>query len=202
MAGALAARGVQYLFGLPGGEIVAFIDACRRAEIRFLLTGHESSAAWMAQVVGQLTGTPGLCISTLGPGATNLATGVANAWLDRAPMLTVTAQIPRRTIETMTHQRLPLDRLFSAVAKGSFDVGENDAAEVVARAMDLAAAPRPGPVHIALASDLAVQEYAGATDAGSVPFAPESGSVDEIVARVDACQRPLVLIGLAATTAV
>src|ERR1700742_2655553 len=94
MAKTLADRGVEYLFGLPGGEIVAFIDACRRAKIRFLLTGHEASAAWMAQVMGQITGIPGVCASTLGPGATNLVTGVANAFLDRAPMLAVTAQIP------------------------------------------------------------------------------------------------------------
>src|ERR1700681_4461844 len=103
MAGILAERGVQILFGLPGGEIVAFIDACRRAGIRFLLTGHESSAAWMAQVTGQITGVPGVCASTLGPGATNLITGVANALLDRAPVLAVTAQIPKATIATMTH---------------------------------------------------------------------------------------------------
>ena len=203
MAQTLAARGVQLAFGLPGGEIVAFIDACRSAGLRFLLTGHESSAAWMAQVVGQMTGTPGLCIATLGPGATNLITGVANAWLDRAPMLAVTAQISSRAIDTMTHQRLPLEQLFSAVAKGSFCVGENDAVETVERAMDLAAAPRPGPVHVALASDLAVQEYTSATEATSPPLAPESATaVEEIAARVNASERPLVLIGLAAISAV
>jgi acetolactate synthase-1/2/3 large subunit len=203
MAQTLAARGVHWAFGLPGGEIVAFIDACRSAGLRFLLTGHESSAAWMAQVVGQMTGTPGLCITTLGPGATNLITGVANAWLDRAPMLAVTAQIPSRAIDTMTHQRLPLEQLFSAVAKGSFHVGENDAVETVARAMDLASVPRPGPVHIALASDLAIQECAGASGTTSVPSAQAiSTNLDEIAARVNASERPLVLIGLAATPAV
>src|SRR5580693_617459 len=155
MATGLAARGVQYIFGLPGGEIVAFIDACRRAGIRFLLTGHEGSAAWMAQVVGQITGIPGVCASTLGPGATNLVTGVANAWLDRAPMLAVTAQIPSRAMDTLTHQRLPLDKLFGAVTKGSFSIGDGDAVEILDRGMDLAAAPRPGPVHIALPSDVA-----------------------------------------------
>lgn len=202
MAQTLAARGVHWAFGLPGGEIVAFIDACRRAGLRFLLTGHESSAAWMAQVIGQITGTPGLCIATLGPGATNLITGVANAWLDRAPLLAVTAQIPSRAIDTMTHQRLPLDRLFSAVAKGSFRVGENDAVEIVARAMDLAAAPRPGPVHIALPSDLAVRYYAGATEMPPRSETHESGAVEEIAARVNASERPLILIGLAAIPAV
>src|SRR6202163_2386985 len=119
MAGILAERGVQYLFGLPGGEIVAFIDACRRAGIRFLLTGHEASAAWMAQVVGQITGVPGVCASTLGPGATSLVTEVANAWLDRAPMLAVTAQIPGGAMETMTHQRLLLRQLFTPITKAS-----------------------------------------------------------------------------------
>src|SRR5579871_7002772 len=94
MAQTFAARGVEWAFGLPGGEIVAFIDACRRAGMRFLLTGHESSAAWMAQVVGQITGIPGVCAATLGPGATNLVTGIANAFLDRAPVVAVTAQIP------------------------------------------------------------------------------------------------------------
>src|ERR1700737_1523882 len=138
MAGILAGRGVQYVFGLPGGEMVAFIDACRRAGIRFLLTGHEASAAWMAQVVGQMTGVPGVCAATLGPGATNLMTGVANAWLDRAPMLAVTAQIPSASIRTMTHQRIPLHELFSHITKGSFSIGDEDTVEIVHRGLDLA----------------------------------------------------------------
>jgi len=203
MAQVLAARGVQYAFGLPGGEIVAFIDACRRAGLRFLLTGHESSAAWMAQVVGQMTGVPGLCISTLGPGATNLVTGIANAWLDRAPVVAVTAQIPSAAIHTLTHQRLPLDKLFSAVTKGSFRADEGDAVAIVNRAMDLAAAPRPGPVHIALPSDVAVQEYVGRTEPPSACTAPEPdfAGLDQIAARLQSAERPLVLIGLGATPA-
>src|SRR5258708_511734 len=161
MARALAARDVQFVFGLPGGEIVAFMDACRRAGLRFLLAGHESSAAWMAQMVGQITSIPGVCVSTLGPGATNLLTGVANAWLDRAPMLAVTAQIPAAAIQTLTHQRLPLEKLFSGITKRSSCVGSGDAVEIVERGMDLAAEPRPGPVHIALSSDVAIDEYPG-----------------------------------------
>lgn len=203
MAQTLAQRGVHFAFGLPGGEIVAFIDACRQAGLQFLLTGHESSAAWMAQVVGQMTGVPGLCVATLGPGATNLVTGVANAWLDRAPMLAITAQIPSGVIHTMTHQRLPLDKLFSAVAKGSFCVGEEDAVELVERGMDLAGAARPGPVHIALPSDLAVREYSGPQGPRPTWMAEQdsSGSVAEIAARLNASERPLVLIGLGATPA-
>ena len=201
MAASLAQRGVQYVFGLPGGEIVAFIDACRRAGIRFLLTGHEASAAWMAQVVGQITGTPGVCASTLGPGATNLVTGVANAWLDRAPLVAVTAQIPSGVIETMTHQRVPLDRLFAPVTKGSFAVGSSDTVELVEQAMDLAAAPRPGPVHISLASDLASQECREQPRQSAIELSRSAPGLDAILTRMGAAARPLVIVGLGATPA-
>ena len=199
MAGILAERGVQYLFGLPGGEIVAFIDACRRAGIRFLLTGHEASAAMMAQVVGQITGVPGVCASTLGPGATNLVTGVANAWLDRAPVLAVTAQIPGAAIDTMTHQRLPLDRLFTPITKGSFAVGSEDTVVLMEGSLYLAAAPRQGPVHISLASDMAVQEYHEQPRQSAIELRAAAPDLASISVRLDAAVRPLVLIGLGAT---
>jgi acetolactate synthase-1/2/3 large subunit len=203
MAQRLAERGVQYVFGLPGGEIVAFIDACRRAGLRFLLTGHEASAAWMAQVVGQITGVPGVCAATLGPGATNLVTGVANAWLDRAPLLAVTAQIPSAAIQTMTHQRLPLNQMFSTITKGSFCVGDTDTLELMSQCMDLAAAPRPGPVHLSLASDVALKECVerATPDSAPVQKSEASAAVADIVDRLKAAARPLVLIGLGATPA-
>ncbi len=202
IASVLAGRGVRYVFGLPGGEIVAFIDACREAGLQFLLTGHEASAAWMAQVVGQITGIPGVCAATLGPGATNLVTGVASAWLDRAPMLAVTAQIPAAAIRTMTHQRLPLQDLFSPITKGSFAVGGDDTVALVHRSMDMAAAPRPGPVHISLASDVAVQKYTPSESQSTESAPPARDNVlDEIATRLQAASRPLVLIGLGATPA-
>jgi acetolactate synthase I/II/III large subunit len=199
MANELAKRGVQYVFGLPGGEIVAFIDACRRAGMRFLLTGHEASAAWMAQVVGQITGVPGVCAATLGPGATNLITGVANAWLDRAPMLAITAQIPSSAIDTMTHQRLPLEELFSPITKASFAI-EHNSAGIVNRAMTLAAAPRPGPVHISLASDIATRE-AIVCDRTITERHEPGLNLGSITKRLKSSARPLVLIGLGATPA-
>ncbi len=197
MARVLRERGVEYVFGLPGGEIVAFIDACRRAGLRFLLAGHEASAAWMAQVTGQITGIPGVCATTLGPGATNLVTAVANAWLDRAPMLAVTAQIPAAAIQTMTHQRIPLHDLFSPITKGSFATGGTGTAALVHSSLDVAAAPRPGPVHLSVASDVAIQECAGAGAHTRLP-ALRSGDSAAIAGRLKTSQRPLVLIGLAA----
>lgn len=197
MANELAKRGVQYVFGLPGGEIVAFIDACRRAGMRFLLTGHEASAAWMAQVVGQITGIPGVCAATLGPGATNLITGVANAFLDRAPMLAITAQIPASAIDTMTHQRLSLGDLFFPITKASFWI-EGNAGGVVRSAMALAAAPRPGPVHIALASDVAIAEDIH-RDRVITKLHEPGPNLGPITKRLKSSTRPLVLIGLGAT---
>ncbi len=201
MARELAARGIPYVFGLPGGEILAFVDACRRAGLRFLLTGHEASAAWMAQVVGQMTGVPGVCASTLGPGATNLVTGVANAWLDRAPLVAVTAQIPASAIETMSHQRVPLKALFSPITKASVAIGERDTGELMNESLELAVAPRPGPVHVAAASDLAVQECSDRAARSDKRGGAREALLGEVIARVNAAARPLLLIGLGATPA-
>ena len=199
IAQTLSEQGVRFLFGLPGGEIVAFIDACRRAGIQFVLTGHESSAAIMAQVTGQITGVPGVCASTLGPGATNLVTGVANAYLDRAPMLAVTAQTPASAIATMTHQRLALDSLFAPVTKNSLTIGDGDTAHTIRQAMHLASEPRPGPVHISLASDIAIQESKLASVPKPPPEPAPDGDISPIADRIAACARPLILIGLGAT---
>ncbi len=199
MAKELAARGVQYVFGLPGGEIVAFIDACRRAGLRFLLTGHEASAAWMAQVAGQITGVPGVCATTLGPGATNLVTAVANAYLDRAPLVAVTAQIPASTIDTMTHQRLALDRLFAPVTKASWSIGEADTETLMTMAMGMAIKPRPGPVHVSLASDRALETYKPPIRSARLEHGEGRNPLPPVADRLQRAKRPLVLIGLGAT---
>ncbi len=206
MAKTIAKQGVEYVFGLPGGEIVAFIDACRRAGMRFLLTGHESSAALIAQVVGQITGIPGVCAATLGPGATNLVTGVASALLERSPLLAVTAQIPCGIIRTMTHQRFDLNAMFAPITKKSVTVGSEDTEELIDKSLTLAAEPRPGPVHLVLPSDLAVAECDSAVISkeeatknqpnGSVGL---SGKVTEIGARILTSKRPLLIFGLGVT---
>jgi acetolactate synthase-1/2/3 large subunit len=200
IAKSLAERGVKFAFGLPGGEISAFMDACRRADIRVLLTGHESSAAWMAQVYGQITGIPGVCFATLGPGATNLVTGVANAFLDRAPLLAVTAQIPVAVRETLTHQRLDLEALFEPITKRTAVVGTTDTCALVSDCMSLAAAPRPGPVLLVVPSDTAKQEHscppAGIRQKPNAGLAKKSNSLVEIRDKIARSNHPLILIGL------
>jgi acetolactate synthase-1/2/3 large subunit len=202
IARALAARGVETVFGLPGGEILAFVNACRRSGLRFLLTGHEASAAWMAQVTGQLTGIPGVCAATLGPGASNLVTGVASALLERAPMVAITAQTPNREIASATHQRLDLARLFEPISKAAITIGDSDTAATADSAIDLALAPRSGPVYLALPSDVATQECAPGAERvySAAPPNPSTG-VQATADRIGASNRPLLLIGLAATAA-
>jgi acetolactate synthase-1/2/3 large subunit len=200
VARTLADCGVEYIFGLPGGEILALMDACRRAGLRFLLAGHETSAACMAQVMGQLREIPGVCVATLGPGATNLVTGVANAFLDRAPLLAFTAQIPAAIYRTMSHQRLALSDLFATITKRSVTIGDGNTVEVILRSMKLASAPRPGPVHLILPSDVASAECSAESfaEGAAASLTGWEGPLTQIAARIDASKRPLVLVGLGA----
>lgn len=203
MAKALAESGVKYIFGLPGGEISSLIDACRRADIRFLLTGHESSAALIGQVMGQITGTPGVCLATLGPGATNLVTGVANAFLDRGPLLAVVAQIPKGSYASMTHQRLNLEGLFAPITKRTTVVGATDSGELVRDSLSLASAPRQGPVVLILPSDVANlacddhdDHIDGSRPAAIVSREKRADLLPQLADRIAKSRRPLILIGL------
>lgn len=200
MAKTLADSGIRYAFGLPGGEISVFLEACRRAGIQVVLTGHESSAALIAQVMGQITGVPGLCFATLGPGATNLVTGVSNALLDRAPLVAVTAQIPNSCFETLSHQRLATEKLFAPITKRTAVIGDGDTRNVTLDSLRLAAAPRPGPVMLVLPSDIATQASncrCGPTDADvEANDAQHAVSLTLIHKRIAKAERPLVIIGL------
>jgi len=200
IASTLASAGVEFAFGLPGGEVTALLHACRAAGIRFMLTGHEASAAFMADVTGQITGRPGVCIATLGPGAMNLCLGVANAYLDRSPVLAFTAETPRAIARHYSHQRLPLTRLFGNICKGSVAISGRGTTELVESAVRLAAAPHPGPVHIALSSDLAGKHVRP----GAPPRLREPGGSDgasdsalgEIADMLSEARRPLLMVGI------
>src|ERR671926_34561 len=92
-ARALAEAGVRWVFGIPSGPVLPLIEALRKSPVEFVLTASETSAGFMAATVGYLTGLPGVCVSTLGPGATNLTTGVGCAFLDRAPVIAITCNV-------------------------------------------------------------------------------------------------------------
>jgi len=119
----LEAEGIEYIFGVPGEENADFMMALEKSnKIRFILTRHEQGAAFMADTYGRLTGRPGVCLATLGPGATNLVTGVADANMDRAPVVAVAGQVATTRMHKESHQYLDLVNLFQPITKYSVQI--------------------------------------------------------------------------------
>src|SRR2546428_1998299 len=113
----LRAAGVRYVFGHPGGEVVDLIEGFRQAGLEFVLTRHETSAGFIAEAMATSTGIPAVCLATLGPGATNLVTGIAHCYLDRAPVIAFTGQLPADRYEITTQQKLDLRMLYAPITK-------------------------------------------------------------------------------------
>lgn len=157
LAQTLQAAGIDTVFGLPGGENVMLMDALRRHNFRFVLARNESSAVFMADVTARLTGKPSVCVTTLGPGAANAVAGVAHAYLERTPVLILTAQTPEQLLTYHTHQVLDLEALFTPITKGSFAVQAANAHEVIGNALRLTISGRPGPVHLRISNEEAAQ---------------------------------------------
>lgn len=205
MVAHLAARtGTKMAFGHPGGEVVGLIGALERAGIRFILARHEAQAAFMAGGLGELTGHPGICVSTLGPGATNMVTGVASALLERAPLIAITADIAAGAPAGATHQKLPLAALYSPITKRSLTVARDTSPEEVADVISDTTTPRPGPVHLCLAADVGEQ----AAPRGAASGRPRQRAVEPPVAAwliataqqiINEARRPAIVVGVGAT---
>lgn len=187
--------------------MVEFIDEARKEGISFILTRHENTAAFAAGVTGQLTGTPGVCVSTLGPGAANMATGIANAWMDRDPLIAVTGQIATTRRATATHQVMDINSFYRPIVKWSVTVEPGSVGDCVIKALRIALSERPGPVHLCLPSNLAKAE-ASPPSQGFKPRAknpPLNGApleaVDRAVDILRKCSRPVILAGIGALRA-
>ncbi|HEV8469054.1 MAG TPA: thiamine pyrophosphate-binding protein [Candidatus Limnocylindria bacterium] len=195
----LRAAGIRHVYGHPGGEVVDLIEGFRQAGLEFVLTKHETAAAFMAEAGATLTGVPGVCLATLGPGATNLVTGIAHAYLDRAPVLAFSGQLPAERYEITTHQRLDLGALFAPITKWHATLSPANAAPVVERALRTAQRPRRGPVYIQVPSDVPKQPT---VDVALPRFVTEpSSAIDEdavrtAAARLRGSERPLLLVGM------
>ncbi|HUJ88011.1 MAG TPA: thiamine pyrophosphate-binding protein, partial [Burkholderiales bacterium] len=150
----LGAVGVRHMFGYPGDPSVEVLEAARRGGLEFVLARREGTAGLMAEATGMLTGLPGVCLSTLGPGSSNLVNAVANAWLDRVPMLAISGQIETQREPTFTHQVLDHGRMFAPVCKWATALQPHTAGGVLRKALRTALAERPGPVHITTAADV------------------------------------------------
>ncbi len=191
-------EGVEYIFGVPGEENADLMMALEGSSIRFVLTRHEQGAAFMADAYGRLTGRAAVCLGTLGPGATNLITGVADGNMDRAPMVVITGQADSRRQHKESHQVMDVVGMFKPVTKWATPIIHPDSIpEVVRKAFKLAESEKPGAVHIELAEDIA------GMDASSTPIpvqklrraVPDDKIVDRAMALLDVAKRPLILAG-------
>jgi Thiamine pyrophosphate-requiring enzymes [acetolactate synthase, pyruvate dehydrogenase (cytochrome), glyoxylate carboligase, phosphonopyruvate decarboxylase] len=151
MVKCLEAEGVEYIFGIPGEENLALIDALKNSTIRFITTRHEQGAAFMADVYGRLSGKVGVCLSTLGPGATNLITGVADAHSDGVPLVAITGQVGTDKMHITAHQLLDITKIYEPVTKRTKLVVRPDTiGEIVRMAFKYAESERPGATLIDL----------------------------------------------------
>jgi acetolactate synthase I/II/III large subunit len=198
LARRLAEAGVRWVFGIPSGPVLPLIEALRQSPVEFILTASETSAGFMAATVGQLTGIPGVCASTLGPGATNLTTGVGAAWLDRAPLIAITCNVATPWLDRRIQMRIDHHALFAPLTKASYAVRAENAADTIARALELAAAEPPGPVHLDLPEDVAQANAAAANAKAQKSSSPAAKSdfVGPLSAALARSRRPLVVTGL------
>ena len=156
----LEEEGIEYVFGVPGEENADFMMSLDASdEIRFILTRHEQGAAFMAEVYGRLTGNPAACLGTLGPGATNLITGVADSNMDRSPLLVLTGQGTTLRLHKESHQVMDVVAMFEPVTKWAETVRSPAAIpEIVRKSVSIATTEKPGAVHIELPEDIAKLE--------------------------------------------
>ncbi len=156
----LETEGIDYIFGVPGEENADFMLSLEKSDrIQFVLCRHEQGAAFMAEIYGRLTGHTAGCLGTLGPGATNLITGVADSNMDHAPMLVLTGQGSTERLHKESHQIMDMVHMFEPVTKWATTVlHENNIPEIVRKAVRLARTEKPGAVHIELPEDIATRE--------------------------------------------
>ena len=195
----LEEEGIEYIFGVPGEENADFMMSLEGSDkIRFMLTRHEQGAAFMAEVYGRLTGNPAGCLGTLGPGATNLITGVADSNMDRAPMLVLTGQGATSRLHKESHQVMNVVEMFDPVTKWAETVRTPDSIpEIVRKAVRMARTEKPGAVHIELPEDIAKLE---ATAEPITPrrfrrSVPDDKILDRAFELLKAAKRPVILAG-------
>jgi acetolactate synthase I/II/III large subunit len=194
----LEREGVRYVFGVPGEETLDVNDALARSSITFVPVRHEQAAAFMADVWGRLTGEAGVCLATLGPGATNLATGLADANLDRAPAVAITGQLARDLLHKESHQYVDIVDVFRPFTKWNARVETGAVvAEAVRKAFKRAQEEKPGACHLELPEDVAHGESEGEPLAADRPRrpSPDRPSLARAADLINQATQPLILAG-------
>jgi len=200
----LVIHGAELAFGVPGESYLAVLDALHDAPLRLIATRHEAGAANMAEAYGKLTGRPGICLVTRGPGAAHASVGVHTAAQDSTPMILFVGQVARGAIGREAFQELDYRQVFAPIAKWATQVDEAARLpEVIARAFSLACSGRPGPVVVALPEDM-LSEPADVPDGVRIETASASPGVQELGRLAEllrAAQRPLAIVGEGGWTA-
>ncbi|PVZ65409.1 acetolactate synthase large subunit [Pelagibaculum spongiae] len=195
----LEEEGIEYIFGVPGEENADFMISLEQSEsVRFILTRHEQGAAFMAEIYGRLTGQPAGCLGTLGPGATNLITGVADSNMDRAPMLVLTGQGSTRRLHKESHQIMDVVGMFKPVTKWAETIYHQDnIPEMIRKAVRIARSEKPGAVLLELPEDIAK------LDSLSLPMKPQrfrrpvphQEQILQAVEQIKKAKRPIIIAG-------
>jgi acetolactate synthase-1/2/3 large subunit len=192
-------EGVEYIFGIPGEENIDVMDALLESTVRFITTRHEQGAAFMADVYGRLTGKAGVCLATLGPGATNLVTGVADANMDRAPVVAVAGQAATTRMHKESHQHLELVNLFAPITKYGTQIRAPEVIpEVVRKAFKIAEAEKPGASFVDFPENIAGSTIDGKTpllvQAAQAP-APPAEKVSQAASIISEARSPIIMAG-------
>jgi acetolactate synthase-1/2/3 large subunit len=195
----LEAEGVQYVFGVPGEENADLLMSMRESPVKFVPTHHESGGAFMADVYGRLTGQAGVCLSTLGPGAANLVTGVANANMDNSPVVAITGQGATTRLHKESHQAMNVNEMFAPLTKWTTSLrDESTIPEVIRKAFKLAVAEKPGATHVELPEDIAKHEVESAPivppEKVRRPI-PDEKSIEAALDLIARAERPVLLVG-------
>jgi acetolactate synthase-1/2/3 large subunit len=201
MVEAFAAAGAPFIAGHPGGESVELMDAARRHGLRFILVKQESAAAMLAATWGELTGAPGVCLSTRAPGAANMVNGVAHAWMDRCPLIAITDQYATPSYEAGLRQRLDQLALYRPITKWNGTLRASTIRQQLRRALRTAAEPPPGPVQLDLPADETRREAADLPAPAPLlpelpPLTPDRDSLRPALDLIGRARRPVVLAGL------
>jgi acetolactate synthase-1/2/3 large subunit len=197
----LKAAGIARGFGIPSGNVLPLMEAMRKGGIDFVLTAHEGSAGFAADVTGRLTGAPGLCVATLGPGATNLATGIGNAWLDRSALIAITCNLNTDQIGRRMQMWIDHHALFKPITKATLPLRKGEIGATLIEAIRLARSEPQGPVHLDLPEDVALAATNEPTPTLAAPamLAPAAEvAIDRAAELIAAARRPIAVIGASA----
>jgi acetolactate synthase-1/2/3 large subunit len=194
----LEAEGVRYVFGIPGEETLDLSESLAKSSIEFVPVRHEQGGAYMADAYGRLTGRAGVCLGTLGPGATNLVTAVADAFLDRAPLVALTGQSDLERMHKESHQYIDLIGILRPVVKWNARVSSPEIVpEVVRKAFKVAESEKPGATHLELPEDVMALPLDASPLPRRAPVQPEPGGkeLQRAAELIDTAENPIALVG-------